>query len=385
MVFTLQPAKGEDFVNRDALLGEMVSTLKDPNIRMGFALYGKRRVGKTSVFKELQRRLEGDKYVVIAYISVWDLVEDTLDSFVKELTSKTLSAYQTRLGIRYKLKDLLRLPADLLRKAIMELKISAKVQDSVEFLLTFDQGQKDYDDIIDAAFALPEALAKETKTRCVLLIDEFPSLVDLKKGNAGVGEGILKKIRTRYEDMENTVFCISGSVRKTMEVAAISAASPFYRQLIVKEVEPLTKEYVKALLTKNLGQKVTEDVAESVWGFSKGIPFYVQFIGREIRTMDMVRSSDVADAIEQFLAEEGDVLYKEEFRRLSSKERAIIVSIANGRYSPTDIAKGLRETPNVVGRFLSYLEEKSVVTKTARGTYEFEDVIFGRWVQRKYT
>jgi len=42
MKFTLQPVKGEDVVNRNELLYEMVTELNDKTSTEGYALYGKR-------------------------------------------------------------------------------------------------------------------------------------------------------------------------------------------------------------------------------------------------------------------------------------------------------------------------------------------------------
>jgi len=49
MAFTLQPAIKDDFINREDILREMLSLLEDKGIRMGFALVGPRRIGKTSI------------------------------------------------------------------------------------------------------------------------------------------------------------------------------------------------------------------------------------------------------------------------------------------------------------------------------------------------
>ncbi len=43
MGFTLRPVDGEDFVDRDDSVEDMVATLSDKKSFMGFALYEKRR------------------------------------------------------------------------------------------------------------------------------------------------------------------------------------------------------------------------------------------------------------------------------------------------------------------------------------------------------
>ena len=61
MAFTLQPAVKDDFIDREDILADMLTTLEDESTRIGFALVGPRRIGKTSILKEVVRRLEGEK------------------------------------------------------------------------------------------------------------------------------------------------------------------------------------------------------------------------------------------------------------------------------------------------------------------------------------
>lgn len=43
MAFTLQLVTKDDFINRESILNEMLSTLADESTRMGFVLVGPRR------------------------------------------------------------------------------------------------------------------------------------------------------------------------------------------------------------------------------------------------------------------------------------------------------------------------------------------------------
>ena len=88
MAFTLQPAVKDDFVDREDILADMLSTLEDESTRMGFALVGPRRIGKTSILKEVVRRLEGEKDIVPVYFSIWDLVENTLPELCTRITRR---------------------------------------------------------------------------------------------------------------------------------------------------------------------------------------------------------------------------------------------------------------------------------------------------------
>jgi len=358
MRFTLQPVKGTGFINRTELLEEMVDELKETESTIGYALYGKRRIGKTSVLKEVQKRLENEDRIVTVYLSVWDLIEGRVDEFCQKLSMDIIDAYRPHTGLKYKTKELIRTPLAVLRKFLdkAELRI---VYDEIEFFLTLEKNI-DRNLLVEHAFNLAEKFAEETDTKCILLLDEFPSIIELKSDNVMVGEQILRKIRTLFEGWERTTLCISGSIRSTMNLTVLSSTSPFYRQLVMKEIGPLKKEAVKELLLRNL--EITDAGIEQIYEFSAGIPFYVQFIGKMIEKNGTATIEDIKEIEGEFLREEGDLLFKGEFNDLSSKERLVTLCIAKGCHTPKEIATIVKDKVSNVSRFLAYLE--------VRGTFQ---------------
>ena len=275
-------------------------------------------------------------------------------------------------------------PVSMLRKTIKELKISTKVGEDIEFLLTFDsrKEKEEYGDLIRRVFALPEQLAKETGTRCILMLDEFPSIVNLKNGNGKVGEEILGLIRTLYENQQNMILCASGSIRKTMEITALSSTSPFYRQFLVKKIEPLSEEHAKELITKNLSKKISSESLNRIFEVTVGIPFYMQLIGKQIESMP---ETDINKIIEHTIKEECDIIFNEEFRRMSPKEQEIVIAMVKHKiHSPREIANATDDHADTVSKSLDYLQEKGIVEKERRGFYSLVDPVFSSWVDMKY-
>ena len=376
MRFTLQPVKGTGFINRAELLEEMVAELEETESTIGYALYGKRRIGKTSVLKEVQKRLENEDRIVTVYLSVWDLIEGRVDEFCQKLSMDIIDAYRPHTGLKYKTKELVRTPLAVLRKFLDKAEFRI-VYDEIEFFLTLEKNI-DRNLLVEHAFNLAEKFAEETDTKCILLLDEFPSIIELKSDNVMVGEQILRKIRTLFEGWGRTTLCISGSIRSTMNLTVLSSTSPFYRQLVMKEIGPLKKESVKELLLRNL--EITDAGIEHIYEFSAGIPFYVQFIGKMIEKKGMVTIEDIKEIEGEFLREEGDLLFKGEFNDLSSKERLVILHIAKGFHTPKEIATIVKDKVSNVSRFLAYLEDKGYISKKERGYYVLEDPVFGMWL-----
>jgi len=385
MAFTLQPAVGEFFVNRKAIVEEMVSTLSEKNLLMGFALVGNRRMGKSSIFQEVCRELSKKKDIVPVYFSSWSLIEKSVEEFCRILAFSALERYKQKLSLRYRIKDLVKVPVNKLFDFLRTIDVRIKILEEIEISLSTRKGAKDLSLMLEQALTLPEKLASETDTRCILFLDEFPSVVELGSSNGRmIGEQIIRKVRTIQENYRRTVLCISGSIKKSMELAALSSASPFYRQFIVKNVEPFRKNDLRELLEKNLRTKLPGDVINTCYQLSGGIPFYIQFIGRGLLKLrgKNITSAYAVEIFDELLREEGNLLFTEEFKSFSSRERKVLVAMAkNNSYKLNEIAKHLEQGLNAVGRYLEYLVKKGAITKENRGIYKFVDPVFEKWVK----
>ncbi len=382
MSFTLMPVVGRDFVGREKLMDEMLFDLKDRNSTIGYALYGSRRIGKTSIFMEIKRKLEKERDIVCVYFSLWDMMSNRVSDFAREFSAEILDAYQSHLSLPHKAKSLLKAPLSIVKDSIRGLNLSVRLMEDIELLLTFDESRENCDKIIEDVFNLPEKLARETDTKCVILLDEFPAIMDLKT-DGRKGEYIVRKIRTIHEAHKHITLCISGSIRSTMQMVALAPTSAFYRQFIIKEVKPLTAPHVKEVILRNLKGEVDEDVIKEIYEFSGGVPFYVQFIGRVLERRDKITKDTVKEAIDEFLEQEGNVLFKEEFSGLSPKERLILLAMAKENHSPSNIAKFTNDRISNVGRFLKYLDEKGYVSRKEKGYYIIDDPVFEKWLKIK--
>ena len=96
----------------------------------------------------------------------------------------------------------------------------------------------------------------------------------------------------------------------------------------------------------------------------------------EENTLDSIN-----DVENEFLAEEGNILFKEEFNSLGSKERLIVANIAGGCYSRKELANIMGDKVSNIDRFLMYLIEKGYVERIERGYYALEDPVFERWLK----
>ncbi|MEW6329369.1 MAG: hypothetical protein AB1468_04590, partial [Candidatus Micrarchaeota archaeon] len=106
--FVLTPVVGKSFVGRKELIHELFDELEDKNSHVGFCIYGRRRIGKTSVLMELGYLLRDKKDVIVVYLSIYDLADLTLKTFAEELVNAVMTAYQEKglLPLQIRIKKL---------------------------------------------------------------------------------------------------------------------------------------------------------------------------------------------------------------------------------------------------------------------------------------
>ncbi len=384
MSFSLKPVVGKEFIGRGEILQRLFSELENEKSINGFALYGKRRVGKTSLLLEAKRRLEKTQKIVPIYISVWDLVEWRLDELCTKIISETINTYKPRLGLPSKFEEILRMSYGGITELLKKLEIKAEVAELITLGVSLSREHaSDLNKNVEDAFLFPEKMAQRTGTKAVLMIDEFPSIVDLTNGKK-IGPGIMGKLRTIHEKYKRTTLCVSGSIMKTMENAVLSPSAAFYGQLTPISVPPLSLEETTELLKTNLGAKITQKSITKLFEMTSGFSLYVNAIGIRLLNEKKIGEVEITTAFDEFLSEEGTLIFKRDFYTCSSKERSILIQMCQEKTSITQIANGMNSSPATVGKLMSYLEEKGVVEKNEE-KYTLADPVFEKWIKKTFS
>lgn len=388
MAFTLTPALADDFVGRKEITSELVNQLSSRN-KIGYSLSGVRRIGKTSILKEVERRLTENRKVPVAYVSVWRVSPNTIDEFVRVANRAALNAFRNRLPAKFKFEELLVTGKAALTRFLNSLKLSAKVTDDLEVSISYVRREaSDVDDALAGCFSLIEHLGEMTRTNSVLIVDEFPSLVDLTYGakNQKIGDSMIKLIRTLYEGFKRTKLVISGSYRQTMRNLVAKQSAPFYKQLLLREIEPFSESEYKEFLQHYLpGLKFTRDaVREQLYRITSGIPYNLQLLGSEIQLQGLndLSSEKLSGVVDGVLRKEGELSFKEFVDDLTPSEVKVLRALARSSdIKPSGIAAQQFMDKDTVGYSLSLLVNKGIIVRRGRGAYVFPDNLFGEWLK----
>ncbi len=388
MTFTLTPALADDFVGRKEIIAELVSQLSTQN-KIGFSLSGVRRVGKTSILKEVERRLSECKNLQVVYVSIWRVSPNTVDEFVRVVNRAAINAYQDMLPTKFKFEELLVTGKTALTRFLQSLKLSAKVKDDLEVTISYVRKEsEDVDAALTSCFSLIEHLGDMTGTTSILIIDEFPSMVDLAFGpkNRKIGDSVIKLVRTLYEDFRHTKLVIAGSYRQTMQNLVAKQSAPFYKQLLLREIEPFTRAEYREFLKHYLPDlKFTDEAArEQIYQITNGIPYNLQLLGSEIQLEGFthITPEGIAQVVQTVLQKEGELSFKEFIEGLSPSEVKVLRALARSSdIKPSEIAAQQFMDKDTVGYSLNQLAGKGIIMRHGRAVYRLTDNLFGEWLK----
>ena len=388
MSFYLTPVTGELLINREKELDQILSELVKKNSRIGFSLTGVRRIGKTSILKEVKKRLEKEGIVVI-YISIWNTTPDTLETFIANLFDYTIEAFKDKFPLKMKISNLIKMGRDGINDLLKHLNISIDFGNEIAYTVSYVKGEEsDISKATSNIFNLIDRLAEKTKTKCVLIIDEFPSLIELKIGKKMIGSSIIKTIRTINEDYKKTALVISGSFMHTMQEVALLSSAPFYKQLVNLEIDSLEEKAIQDFVKKYLKKKISKNGLDALIEKSSGIPYNLQMLGRELNKLkeDIIDTSSVSKAIDEILQREGDIHFKDYLNMMQSTEIKVVKTMAvSDVIRPKEIADAGNMKLNEVTALLQTLLDKGIVRKKERGQYQFTDNMLKIWLNRAYS
>ncbi len=224
---------------------------------------------------------------------------------------------------------------------------------------------------------IAEYLKGKDLTKLILVIDEFPYLVDANKA--------IPSILQKYWDMYfrymglNIILC--GSSVGAMETEALGRKSPLYgRRTGQWKVDPLPfKEFIKFFPNTSF-EKVVE-----FYSITGGIPLYILEFDGNKTAYENAKSAIATRG--SLLYQETDIILKEEVRE-PKMYFSILKEIASGKNTLNELSNALGVERTLLTRYLKTLEELELIElskpitakKKSRSTiYSLKDNYFKFW------
>lgn len=315
------PVFGKRFFGRDRILAELKDAIVSAKPS---GIFGLRKVGKTSLLKECQRRAtaSGDIVVYVDLLRVPTGVNDArwlywriANLLHEQAANRGQTTMRWRLGGQY--------------LAYLDL------PDSFPVAAAFDA---DLSGLIRSAAGVEWGV----RPRVVILLDEIERILPTKRGN-GEFTGFfdfLSYLRGFAQETQDLTIVVTGANPSITEISQFNGRDNpvfnFFREVYLQLLEADEARAMMQVLGRGMGVKFADSACVRIVGLTGGHPYFARefcsFLAREYPERPLYVTTDKVDAIvERYLEQVGAKDFREIMDRLGRdypEERDVCVELA---------------------------------------------------------
>lgn len=365
-----------EIVDREEEIAKLVGSLSDPAKDVNYALIGPRRIGKTTILLKIKEELER-KGIIVVYVDL-SVYRFSPYDFAQSIMSQITKAYAKDLGKIEKasitLGNLLKTLTKLKKlRLTLEPTVDEKGQLSVQIRPEIEETE-DYRSVFLLAFDYANEVSRKSRRRIVIIIDEFPNLIEFKRYSKL--EAINELFRSVLENRENVEYVVSGSRVHFMKDILGKGESPLFGHFVILEIGQLSQKYAVELFMK--GVKCSQKEAETAWEIVGGHPYYLIMLA-ENRKPD----ENLEETYKRILTSSTGALnlyvnyiLKEDLGSSTKEARLlrILKAISQGKNTASQIAKHIKLKLSSLPYYLQELERYDIIEKR-EGKYWLTDKI----------
>jgi AAA+ ATPase superfamily predicted ATPase len=360
---------GKDFADRQAELKELESRLKEP---VKIFLLAPRRYGKTSLIENVLNTLQKED-MLIAYVDLYWAT--SVRDFLELYASKVIRGSKS-ISIR---------AASYVKKFFPRLRPKLSFDPSGNPELSLDIAPNASPESVEEILNLPERLAASMGKRFVVAFDEFQEIMRL---NGGILE---KQIRAAIQHHNHVSYLFAGSKTHMLIDMVSDETRPFYQMgtlMALKKIpEKVFKHFIRSKFDKS-GKKISARAVNQILAECENIPHYVQLLSFNVWDhFQKVTHITVAHVKKSLLitlrSQEPSYLTLWEGLTIHQRKTLRAVGHLRGRLltAKGSIQKFDLESASNASKSLSALRSKGILRKE-KESYVFEDVFFGRWIEK---
>ena len=323
-------------------------------------LVAPRRYGKTSLIAQVLKENDFyaaniDFFFVLSQLDVTKQITEGVTKIINQLLPKTKSACQKIIDSVKKLNP--KLTFNVLGQKI-ELVIKAGDEKNIsEVLLALDY------------------VAQKTNNTCVVVLDEFQQIGELKENHA-----VEAAIRHAVERSNNVSYIFCGSKRHLLNEMFSNRSRPLYHLCDLMQIDRISSSCYEKFLTQQSHLKwgcyITKDAVDEILFLTKNHPYYVNALCRRLWKNDKVPSlGEIRSVWDEYILQQSAWITND-FAALSLNRKKVIKALV---FFPTDMPQGemfvgvTGLTPSNINRSLSDLLKMDFVYRDLKGFYRVLD------------
>jgi len=360
---------GKNFANRQDELKELNRRLKE-TVRI--FLLAPRRFGKTSLIKSVLNKLQKED-IFIAYVDLYWAVssQDFLELYASTVMRGSKSIAKRAASF---VKDFL---------PRLRPKIGFDATGNPEIALDI-AGQK-ASESVEEILNLPERIAESEGKRFAVVFDEFQEIMKLNGGK------LEKQIRAAIQHHTRVSYLFAGSKTHMLIDMVSDETRPFYQMGSLMTLKKIPETEFSSFIRNKFsesGKKISKGALSRILVECGNIPHYVQLLSFNLwdhfQAVSNITETHVEKALLMTLHSqepayltlwEGLTIHQQKAVKAAAKLKGRLLTAKNS------IQQFDLESASNVSKSLGALQSKGILRKE-KATYVFEDVFFGRWVEK---
>lgn len=366
----------KEIINREDEITKLVGGLSNPSKHINYALISPRRIGKTTILLKVREELER-KGIIVVYVDL-SVYKFSPYDFAQNVASQITRAYAKDLGKVEKasiiLSNLLKTLTKLKKlRLTLEPAVDEKGQFSVQIHPELEEAE-DYRSVFLLAFDYANEVSRKSDRRIVIIIDEFPSLIEFKRYSKL--EAINELFRSVLESRENVEYVVSGSRVHFMKDILGKGESPLFGHFVIMEIGQLSEKYAVELFMKTA--KCSRKEAEIAWKLVGGHPYYLIMLAENSKPDESLEETyrriltSSSGALNLYV----NYILKEDLGSSTKEARLlrILQAISQGKNTASQVAKHIKLKLSSLPYYLQELERYDLIEKR-EGKYSVTDKI----------
>lgn len=341
-------------------------------------IYGERRVGKTSLVRQVIDRLDPKRYLPI-YVDLWPT--NSASGFVSQMAEAITRASATSLDKM----------AQTVRKLFTSLTPSFTIDDSGEVRMEFGyrHSQKEIPGLREVLEA-PARLARQggtKKRRVVVIFDEFQQIAAYKNDEV---ERLLRSIIQFHEEV---AYFFMGSRKHMIQDLFMDRKRPLYQSAAHYPLGAIEVEHWKPFIRERFeraGKEITDAEIERLCTLTEGHPYYIQYLASIVWDQVPVGAPLVTDALDQALEttlRRHSYEFDAQWQALTPTQRRLLWALSHvGRQDQLMATAFVQQyrlgAPSTIKYTTEALLTKDVIDRDEEGYY-IPDRFFRLWISRR--
>jgi len=357
----------DNFCNRKNEIKQLSSYIRSAQ---NVFIYSERRLGKTSLIKEVIRVLQKKREIIAVYVDL-----QRASSPAKFLETYSSAIFEALLFRKEKIEKI----ASFFKRLIPSIELSIG---GFKVSFDFSKTKNGIEKALEETYDLPQVIAQKYKKRVVVVFDEFQEIENFD------GEEFEKKLRSFIQHHHNVCYIFMGSKTSVILKMFSDPKRAFYKSSATYPLLPIPekemKHFIKRQFSKS-GKSIADSFCKYIIDITNNIPYYVQFFSWNLWELSRrtVNEQILSLAQEELLRSQNE-LFLNWFESCTLKQRTVLAALSQTKeiFSRDSIIKYNLDSPSSIQASLRELIKNSLVAKNKAG-YQIIDPFFAIWLRKK--